>query len=314
MLGHSEPRRPHACHQHLAPIIRLCRKLHGAQGIPAGQQIIQLNPPGKVEDIRQNAGFNLRNVDRVLLLVHTGFHAVIADAMAGSGNHGIIDHGHGQCRQIQSVPFENLHFRNFFFEGTARQGHAQRINLQAQFRHPFFLGESPGAKIAIMIMTIQTIMDFTLHAARVHAQIRQMKAVAATQGTVGRYKWRTGHLIELFEWHEGLMIYALGQTEARPPRNRQSCLWVLKNQGTPLGQALNLLSMGIFILEPIFTKPGNRPLTIRIGPGALAYLAIQPLIQIRKSLRKFSAITPGATQHKMLFEFHDHIMTAGLCM
>src|ERR1051326_170964 len=64
--------------------------------VPARQQRIDLKAVRQEKDVGEHPGLDLRDVDRVLLLVDAGLHAVVADAVAGAGAHGVVDHDDGQ--------------------------------------------------------------------------------------------------------------------------------------------------------------------------------------------------------------------------
>ena len=52
------------------------------------------------------------------------------------------------------IVLQYLHLRDFFFQGTARQGDAQGVYLETQFRHALFLRKAPGTKIPFVIMAV----------------------------------------------------------------------------------------------------------------------------------------------------------------
>jgi len=68
--------------------------------IPARQQRVDLEAPGQPEHVLQRAGLDLRDVDRFLLLVDAGLHAVVADAVAGRGDQRIVDRRHRQLHAL----------------------------------------------------------------------------------------------------------------------------------------------------------------------------------------------------------------------
>ena len=70
-------------HQHLAPGRGHRQRPADIERVPARQQRIDLEAPGQRQHVLEHAGLDLRNVDRLLLLIDAGLHAVVADAMAG---------------------------------------------------------------------------------------------------------------------------------------------------------------------------------------------------------------------------------------
>ena len=55
MMGHGESGRPHAGDEDLVAVIGIRQVLTGAQRIPAGQQVVDLDAPGQREHVRQDA-------------------------------------------------------------------------------------------------------------------------------------------------------------------------------------------------------------------------------------------------------------------
>ena len=112
----------------LAIVAKRNRALH-IQRIPARQQRVNLEAVRKVQDIGQDAGFNLRDVDRRLFLKDAGFHAVIADPMPGPGAERVVDHHRGERADYVASAFEKMSFRYLFIEGATIQTDPQRILL-----------------------------------------------------------------------------------------------------------------------------------------------------------------------------------------
>ena len=67
------------------PLAGLRQRPAQVERVPARQQRIDLEAPGQRQHVLQRAGLDLRDVDRVLLLVDARLHAVVADAVAGGG-------------------------------------------------------------------------------------------------------------------------------------------------------------------------------------------------------------------------------------
>ena len=130
MVRERKSRRTHADHQH--PLAgRLCRyRTPEIERIPAREQAVQLESPRQRQHILQRARLRLRNVDRFLLLVNARFHAIVANAMTGGGDHRVIDADHRQRADRPAFGAELVKLRDFFFERTAGQYHAERGFLE----------------------------------------------------------------------------------------------------------------------------------------------------------------------------------------
>jgi len=75
---------------------RLRQRSREVHRVPARQQRVDLETPRKVENVLEHASLDLRNIDGFLLLIDAGLHAIIADPVAGSGAHGIVDDNNGE--------------------------------------------------------------------------------------------------------------------------------------------------------------------------------------------------------------------------
>src|SRR5690349_9420408 len=122
--------RPQPDHRHAAPRRRPRDWPREVERVPARQQRIDLEAPGQAEHILQRAGLDLRDVDRFLLLVDAGLHAVVADAMSGCSEQRIINHCHGKRTQREALALEEVHLRDLFLERAAGERDAERRLLE----------------------------------------------------------------------------------------------------------------------------------------------------------------------------------------
>ncbi len=126
--------------QHVASVVRQrIRPIH-VERIPARQQAVDLDAPRHLQHVGQDARFDLRDVDRLLLLVDAGLHAVVADAMAGSRAHRIVDGDDGQRADgITGLP-HHVHLGDLLVQRAAGQRNAERVRqtiLPSLSRSPF---------------------------------------------------------------------------------------------------------------------------------------------------------------------------------
>ena len=91
------------------------------QGVPAREQAIDFEAPGEFQNVFERAGFDLRNIDRLLLLEDAAFHAVITDAVPGGGGHGVVNGDDGEGSDGIALALHLIHFGDFFVEGAAGQ-------------------------------------------------------------------------------------------------------------------------------------------------------------------------------------------------
>ena len=115
-----KPAGPHAGHEH-RPVIRTRQVLRATQRIQRVSEIVDFHAPGQ-GGVGQAARFDFRNVDRLLLLVDAGLHAIVADAMAGGRAHRVVDHDRGQRPERMSVALPGDASPRFFVERAAGEG------------------------------------------------------------------------------------------------------------------------------------------------------------------------------------------------
>src|SRR5688572_7444454 len=86
--------------------------------VPAREQRVDLEAPGQLEHVLERPGFCLRNVDRILALVDARLHAVVADAVAGRADCGIVDDDHRESADGPAFALELVEFRDALLERT----------------------------------------------------------------------------------------------------------------------------------------------------------------------------------------------------
>ena len=120
-----EAGRAHADHQYAVTAVRARQRPTQVERVPAREQGIYFEAPRKFEHVLESARLGLRNVDRLLLLVNAGFHAVIADAVAGGRGQRIVDGDNGECGNGVAGRLKGMEFGNFFFQRATGECHAE---------------------------------------------------------------------------------------------------------------------------------------------------------------------------------------------
>jgi hypothetical protein len=129
VMGERVPGGAHAHHQHVHAAVGARMRPLGAERIPAGEQAPDLESPAHPHHVGEHAGLDLGNVDRVLLLVDAGLHAVVADAVAGPGRHRVVDADQRQRGEEISFAGGGVHLGDALFQRAAGEGDAERILL-----------------------------------------------------------------------------------------------------------------------------------------------------------------------------------------
>ena len=81
-----------------------------------------------LQHVGQHAGLDLRDVDRLLLLVDARLHAVVADAVAGARAHRVVErHERERADRVARLP-QRVHLGDLLVERTAVQLDAERVD------------------------------------------------------------------------------------------------------------------------------------------------------------------------------------------
>ena len=146
VVGERVAGRPEADHENVLAVVRQRMGPPHVQGIPSRQQSVDLDAPWHPQHVGQHAGFDLRDVDRLLLLVDARLHAVVADAMAGARAHGVVEHDERErADRIARLP-QRVHLGDLFVERTAAQLDAERVDSNLPGLAPVPRALLPGSR------------------------------------------------------------------------------------------------------------------------------------------------------------------------
>ena len=123
-------RRPEADDENVLAVVRQRHRTADVQRIPHREQRVDLEAPRQVEDVGHDARLDLRDVDRVLLLKNARAHAVVADAVARAGAHGVVDHHDRQRGDGLAAAAQHVHLADLLVERAPFQRNAQRVRLE----------------------------------------------------------------------------------------------------------------------------------------------------------------------------------------
>ena len=260
-----EPGRAHANHQHAVAAGSTRQRVMDIERIPACEQRIDLEPPRQFEYILERSRFGLRNIHRFLLLVDAGFHAVIADTVAGGSGQRIVDRDDRQRGDRIARDFQRVKLGNLFFQRATGQRHAKRTFLERDFAFcvRFFL--QPGrARILALVVAPDAVIGLGERPLEIGARVGQRKTVATADmfrldgeggDALGLMFLRMRHQIlrvELggrFEQHTGVNVFAASLGVQRP--------------GGVAHSEIKGLLIRCFVLEPRFHMLGVSELTER---------------------------------------------------
>ncbi len=175
--------------------------------VPARQERVDLEAPRHEQHIREDVGLDLGNIDRLGLLVDAAFHAVVANTVAGTGAHRVIDDHQGQGADIIALALDQMHFGNLFAQRATGEGYAQRIDLvmilrRRVLRHPL-VTYALGAGVGVTLVAVDAVVDLVLNLALAGAMIGQGEAVATA---VLAFRGHPGVVVVVFG---GIMVHEI---------------------------------------------------------------------------------------------------------
>ena len=175
MVRQREARGTKADDQHLTPGVGSRQRAADVERVPAGQQRINLEAPGQRQHVLQDRGLRLRDVDRILLLVDAGLHAVVADAVAGRRHHRVVDGDGGERAQHVPRRAQRVHLGNFLVQRTAGQRHAERRFLK---RAGLAILQAGAAGILALRVAPDAVVDLIQRLLRGHSGVGQRESLA----------------------------------------------------------------------------------------------------------------------------------------
>src|SRR3984893_3146335 len=116
MVCQGEAGGPEADDEHLVAARGPRQRTPDVERVPPSQQRVDLETPGEREDVREGAGLDLRDVDRILALVDTGLHAIVADAVPGRGTDRVVDGDDREGAEAGAARLHDVHFGDLLLE------------------------------------------------------------------------------------------------------------------------------------------------------------------------------------------------------
>src|SRR5216117_4195971 len=114
-----EARRAEPDNKDSFPGCRFWIRATNVEGVPPREQRVDLEAPGQLEHVLQRARLGLRDVDRLLLLVDAGLHAVVADAVPGGGQHRVVDGDDAERRERLAARLDHVKLGDLLLERAA---------------------------------------------------------------------------------------------------------------------------------------------------------------------------------------------------
>ena len=205
--------------------------------IPARQQRIDLEAPRQAEHVLQGAGLDLRDVDRLLLLIDAGLHAVVADAVPGRRDQRIVDRRHRQRADREALALEEVHLRDLFLERAAREGHAERRLLE---RAGLAVLQAARAAVLALVVAPDAVVGVIERAHEIVARVGQREALAMAQQRPRQLHAR--HAVDHLglDRHEMLEVELVRHLEQRPVAMTPLALGMMQRPGGVARQRLDL--------------------------------------------------------------------------
>ncbi len=169
--------RAEADDQHVRAVVGQGMRARRVQRVPARQQAVDLDAPRQVQHVGEHAGLDLRDVDRLLLLVDAGLHAVVADPVAGARAHRVVEHHEGQRADRVAALAQQVHLRDLLVERAAGQRNAERVGHE----RALLVGDALAAAVLVALVAEHAVVDLAQHLARAETRVGEREAVAPAQ-------------------------------------------------------------------------------------------------------------------------------------
>ena len=166
---------------HVLAVVRERVRPVDVERVPARQQPVDLDAPRHVQHVGQHPGFDLRDVDRLLLLVNAGLHAVVADAVTGARAHRVVDGDDGQRADGVAALAHGVHLGDFLAERAAGQQDAERVGDD----RAFLVANALRAGVLVALVAEHAVVNLAQVFALGVARVGQLEAFAAAQLLVG---------------------------------------------------------------------------------------------------------------------------------
>ena len=221
-----ESRRAEPDHKDSFPGCRFWIRAANVEGVPAREQRVDLEAPGQLEHVLQRARLGLRDVDRLLLLVDAGFHAVVADAVPGGGQHRVVDGDDAERRERLAARLDHVKLGDLLLERAAGQRDAEHGLAECPGGRLFL--EAFRARVLSLLVAPDAVVRLVERADQVGAAIGQLESVALAQVLRGMLRKAIlgfavnrdqPHVVELsrrLEQHAGAVLLASLGTRRSP--------------------------------------------------------------------------------------------------
>ncbi len=190
------PGGPEAHHEDVLAVVWQRVGPADVQRVPPGQQPVDLDAERHREHIGQDPGFDLRDVDRLLLLVDARLHAIVADAVAGTWTHRIVQRDERESAEGVALLSERVHLGNLLVERASAQLDAERVdrNPAVPLVKPF------GAGVLVALVAQHAVVNLAQDLAGRHPRVGQLEAVTGAESPIGPHH-RFGQL-----WYRPLHV------------------------------------------------------------------------------------------------------------
>ena len=237
VMGEIESRRTEADDQHGTAGGGTRDRPAQIERVPASQQRIDLEAPGQAEHILERTRLDLGNVDRFLLLVDAGLHAVVADAMAGRRQQRIVDRRDRQRADGEALALQQVHLRDLFLERAAGQRDAERRLLEGA---GLAVLETLGAAVLALVVAPDAVIGVVERAGGIEALVGQREALAVTQHRPRQLHARDAVDHLGLDRHQMLEVELVRHLEQRPVAVPPLAVGAVQRPGGILRQRLDL--------------------------------------------------------------------------
>src|SRR5262249_27395699 len=174
---------------------------------------VDLDSPRERQDVGQDAGLDLRDVDRLLLLEDASLHAVVADAVAGARAHRVVDRDQGKRADRIALAAELMHLRDLFVQRAPGQRYAQEVLLEGG---GLDVEETLRARVLLTLVAEEAVVGLAQDLAPVHSKVGQAEPVAPAAARSRSDSLLRNGAVGALGLNESGVVHRLGQVKGGP--------------------------------------------------------------------------------------------------
>ena len=165
-----------------------------------------------MQHVGEHAGFDLRNIDRLLLLVDAGLHAVVANAVAGARTHRVVHRDNREGTNGVAALAQRVHLGDLLVERTAGERNAERVGRD----RAGLVVNALRAAVLVALVAEHAVVDLAQVLERRVARVGELEALATAELFLGPEDLFGQRRDGPRDLHQVVVVEVLGETKHHP--------------------------------------------------------------------------------------------------